>query len=228
MRRAPRPCGRPCACPRAAATPAASDAGGEERVVRARDQVDRLAHQRRVDDRAALERLRQVIALEPLTTTRGGCSRSARTGSGSPEPLHDPRQRQAHALEQELAREQRAVELALREDALAHRRPSGARAGAAPRRPPARAPTPAAVLLRVLDCERRRADHAPAERLERLGRSRGTLRSTRGRLHSSSAPSASEARIGRRASSSRRRCPSSPSRSAGRAGACRRTAAGPS
>jgi len=90
-------------------------------VVAARDDVDRVAHQRRLDERAPLERARQRLALEagdarPETDVPGrGVLRL------QPADLLDgPGQGQAPPLKQQLPREQRPVELAPREHALGH------------------------------------------------------------------------------------------------------------
>ena len=57
--------------------------------------------------------------------TRAGCSRSARTGSGSRRCARALAGSAAGALEQELAREQRSVQLSLRQRALAHAESDG-------------------------------------------------------------------------------------------------------
>ena len=101
---------------------AAPDRDGERPVVAPRDDVDRLAHQRRLDHRAALERPRQVAppeTLEARPEADVGVRRVLVLDAA--DPLERARDRETHALEQELSREQCAVQLALREGALAPR-----------------------------------------------------------------------------------------------------------
>jgi hypothetical protein len=91
--------------------------------VATRDDVDRVSHQRRLHEAAPLERAGQRVALEalqprPEPDVRGG--RVLRLEAA--DLLHGARQRQRLALEQELAGQQRAVQVASGEDALGHAR----------------------------------------------------------------------------------------------------------
>ena len=96
----------------------------ERPVVAARDDVDRRAHERRLDDRPALERPREIVAAEALEARPQPDVRVRRVLILDPaDPLERARDRYAHALEQELASEQRSVQLALREHAVGHGRP---------------------------------------------------------------------------------------------------------
>ena len=83
--------------------------------------MDRRPHQRRLDHRPALERPGQRCAFDPRAATRARCTSPARTGPGSRRFAPAPSERTSTALEEELAREQRAVQLPLRENALAQR-----------------------------------------------------------------------------------------------------------
>ena len=103
----------------------APDPRGEERVVAPRDEMDRLAHQRPLDHASPPERPRQVVALEPLDGRPEPDVPVRRVLVLDPaDPLEHPRDRQAHALEQQLPGEERPVQLPRRQDALGHgRRP---------------------------------------------------------------------------------------------------------
>ena len=48
--------------------PGHADTRGEKRIVAPRDEVNRLAHERRLDDRAPLERPREIVAAELVET----------------------------------------------------------------------------------------------------------------------------------------------------------------
>ena len=93
----------------------------EERVVAPRDEVQRLPHHRRLDDGAARE-----LALERLAPEARRARPDADVRRRRPLRLHPDqaldhrRRREPLPLEQELARERRAVQLAQREDALGH------------------------------------------------------------------------------------------------------------
>ena len=81
--------------------------------------MDRHAHQRGLDDRAALEGARELVALEarqarPQPDVHG--RRVLRLQAA--DPLQRPGQRVAAALQQQLTREHGAVELALAENAF--------------------------------------------------------------------------------------------------------------
>jgi hypothetical protein len=99
----------------------------ERPVVARGDRVDRHAHERRLDDRAPLERARQRTALElrhPRPQPDVHRRRVLRLqAADSGDRLRDWGGR---GLEQPLAREHRAVELARAEDALDHRDRRGA------------------------------------------------------------------------------------------------------
>src|SRR5690242_13886029 len=103
----------------------------EQRIIVLRDEVQRLPHDGRLDDGAARELTLERVAFE----ARRACP-DPDVRSGGPLRLHpdealDHRgRREALALQEELPRERRAVQLALREDALGHYR-SAMRASAA-------------------------------------------------------------------------------------------------
>jgi hypothetical protein len=89
--------------------------------------MDRAPHERRLNDRAALERGGQRSALEPLEPRpQADVHRRRVLGLDPGDPLERPRQRHPAALEQQLAGEQRPVELPLGERAHGanHRRPA--------------------------------------------------------------------------------------------------------
>jgi hypothetical protein len=93
----------------------------EERVVPSRDDVDRLPHQRALDDGAAHEGPVEVVSLELLEARPESDVRVRRVlVLDAPDPLERTREREARALEQELSREKCPVQLALREGALRH------------------------------------------------------------------------------------------------------------
>ncbi len=84
-------------------------------VLATRDDVDRPAEERALDEHPALERPRQLLTAEVLDPRPKRDVRGRRVlRLDSADPVDDAGQRQAHALEQQLAREQRAVQLALR------------------------------------------------------------------------------------------------------------------
>src|SRR6185436_7107011 len=88
-----------------------------------RDDVDRAAHECGLDHGASFECTREVVALEPAEARPEPDVRVRRVLILDPgNTLERARDRHAHALEQELAREQRAVQLALGERALRHGR----------------------------------------------------------------------------------------------------------
>ena len=96
-----------------------ADPRGEERVVAPRDQVNRLAHERGLDHGASLERSREIVAAEALETRPEPDVAVRRVLVLDPtDSLERARNRQPGALEQELAREQRPVQLSLRERPL--------------------------------------------------------------------------------------------------------------
>src|SRR5215472_14718369 len=81
--------------------------------------MDGSAQDRRLDERPASQRPRQRLALEPLEARPERDVRRRRVlRLDAAHPLDRPRQRQARALEQQLSRQHRTVELALREDSL--------------------------------------------------------------------------------------------------------------
>ncbi len=85
------------------------------------DDVDRRAHERRLHDRAPFERARQVITPEAVEARPEPDVRVRGVLVLDPaDALERARDRERRAFEQELAREQRAVQLALREDSLGH------------------------------------------------------------------------------------------------------------
>ncbi len=76
--------------------------------------MDRLAHERGLDHRAPLERAGEVVAPEPLEARPEpdvGVRRVLILDAA--DPLERARNREARAFEKQLAREQRAVQLAL-------------------------------------------------------------------------------------------------------------------
>jgi hypothetical protein len=80
--------------------------------------VDRRAHERALDDRALLERAGQRVALEALQTgPQADVHRRRVLRLESGDELQRARDRDARALEQQLAGEQRPVELAAAERA---------------------------------------------------------------------------------------------------------------
>ena len=93
--------------------------GERQRPVVARgDEVDRRAHQRPLHDAAALQRARQRVALEALQPRpQPDVHRRRVLRLQAAHALERPRDRERRALEQHLAGEQRAVELALGQDA---------------------------------------------------------------------------------------------------------------
>ena len=98
------------------------DRDGEWPVVAPRHDVDRLAHQRGLDDRTSFEGAREIVTpkafeARPEPDVRVRCVLILDAG----EPLQRARDRETHTLEEELAGEQCAVQLALRESALRHR-----------------------------------------------------------------------------------------------------------
>ena len=95
--------------------------GDRERPeVAPRDDVDRRAHQRRLDDRASLERARKIVSAKALEARPQPDVRVRRVLILDPaESLERARDRKARAVEEELAREERSVQLPLREGALA-------------------------------------------------------------------------------------------------------------
>ena len=100
-----------------------SDARGERPVVARRDHVDRAAHQRALDDRSPLQRLRQLRAFEafePRPQPDVGGRRVLRLHPAH--PLDRPRERRARALQQHLPSQQGAVQLAFGQRPLGHRR----------------------------------------------------------------------------------------------------------
>ena len=112
----------------------------ERPVVLARDQVDRAAHQRALDDAALLERAGEVGALEPLQARPQPDVHRRRVLRLQPgHPLEQPRDGIGGALEQALAGQEGAVEGRVASGGLRGRagsRPRGARRarrGGAPR-----------------------------------------------------------------------------------------------
>ena len=82
------------------------------RIVLGRDEVERLAHQGRAYHLAVVERSGQILALEALEPRGERHVRRARTlRLQRPEPVHRLGDREAHALEQQLACERRAIQL---------------------------------------------------------------------------------------------------------------------
>ena len=109
---------------------ALADPDGERPVVARRHEVDRAAHERRLNDRAPLERAVERVALEAVEARPEADVRVRRVlVLDAADPLERAWDREARSLEQQLPREQRAVQLALREDALRHgpRKPSAQR-----------------------------------------------------------------------------------------------------
>src|SRR6185436_14663400 len=100
-----------------------ADRNRERPVVASRHDVDRPSHERRLDDRSALEGAREVGAAEPHDARPQpdvGVRRVLILDSA--DPLEYTRDRQTGALEQELSGEQGAVQLTLREGSLGVRR----------------------------------------------------------------------------------------------------------
>ena len=98
------------------------DRDGEEPVVPTRDDVDRLAHQRGLDDGTPFEGSREIVAPEAFEARPEPDVRVRRVlVLDAAEPLQRTRDRQARTLEKKLPGEQCAVQLALRESALRHR-----------------------------------------------------------------------------------------------------------
>jgi hypothetical protein len=109
----------------------AGDRDGEGPEVALRDDVDRRAHQRRLHDLPPLQRPREVTQGEPVEPRPEADVRGRRVlRLQAADSLERPRHRQPGALEQELPRQQRAVQAAL---AQLHRTPSWATAGTAGR-----------------------------------------------------------------------------------------------
>ena len=83
--------------------------------------MDRRTHERRLHDRPPFERPRQVVASKAVEARPQPDVRVRRVlVLDAADPLERARDRQAHALEQQLSREQRAVQLAPGERALRH------------------------------------------------------------------------------------------------------------
>ena len=106
-----------------AATPRGAPRGRRSRrpIVGGGDEVDGAAHQRRLDHLARLERARERVALEagdPRPQPEVHRRRVLRLQPAH--PLEHARGRQAGALQQPLAGEQRSIERAGGEDALSH------------------------------------------------------------------------------------------------------------
>jgi hypothetical protein len=81
--------------------------------------VDRDSHQRPLDHRAPLERAPELIALEPLEPRpEADVHRRRVLRLEAADALERTRKRLAAALQQQLASEHRAIELALREHPL--------------------------------------------------------------------------------------------------------------
>ena len=98
------------------------DPDRERPVVAARDDVDRRAHERGLHDGAPLERACQVVAAKTFETRPEPDVRVRRVlVLDTADPFERSRDRHTSPLEQELAGEERAVQLALRESALRHR-----------------------------------------------------------------------------------------------------------
>ncbi len=97
------------------------DPDREDGVVAPRDEVQRPAHQRRLQHETAPDR-----ALERLAPEAGGAApdpdvrRRRPLGLHPREPLDRRERRDAPPLEQQLPRQRRAVQLAQRQDALGH------------------------------------------------------------------------------------------------------------
>ena len=102
-----------------------ADPRGQERIVAPRDEMDRLAHQRSLDHAPPLQGAREIPPLEPLDGRPQPDVAVRRVLILNPaDPFEHPRDRQPHALEEQLPGEQRPVQLSRREDALGHgRRP---------------------------------------------------------------------------------------------------------
>ena len=129
------------------------DRDREGPVVAAGDDVDRLAHQRRLDDRASLERPREIVPPKALETGPEPDVRVRRVlVLDAAEPFQRSRDRQANPLEQQLPGEQRPVQLAPCERALRHgltlaRRPESCTPWAAAIPPTTSAPPRASQIV---------------------------------------------------------------------------------
>ena len=89
---------------------------GERPVVLARDEVDRAAHQRGLDDAAVLQRAREVVAREAVEARpQADVHRRRVLRLHTRHPLEEARDRVRGPLEEALAREEGAVERALRQ-----------------------------------------------------------------------------------------------------------------
>ena len=100
-----------------------ADRNRERPVVASRDDVDRAAHERRLNDGSTLEGPGEIVpseAVEARPQPDVGVRRVLVLDTA--DSLERARDRQAGALEQELSREQRAVQLAPREGSLDARR----------------------------------------------------------------------------------------------------------
>ena len=83
--------------------------------------MDGLSHQRRLDERPALECARQRLTLEARDSRPESHVRRGRVlRLQAPGTLDRARQRQPAPLEQELPGQERAVQLAAGQDALGH------------------------------------------------------------------------------------------------------------
>ena len=99
----------------------APEPGRDQRVVGARDEVDRRAHQRRLDDLTRLERLRQRRPPERAEARPQPDVAGRRVLVLDPaDRLERGRDREVVALEEALPGEERAVQVGGRQDALGH------------------------------------------------------------------------------------------------------------
>jgi len=81
--------------------------------------VNRLAHQRPLDDAPSLERTREIVPPKPVETgpEPDVCIRRVLVLDAA-NALERSRKRQSRPFEQELTREQRSIQVSLRENAL--------------------------------------------------------------------------------------------------------------